>query len=180
MKKQRSGTRFMALALSAAVVGSAGTAVAQELEVDLSAEGKFELPEMFSDSGDHKTLEADATIVAVKGSTIYTSQTIDGVEVRFEWVVPDEWVSPEGDGVAYGVFDTIVKLGLEIWDRMTDGDKGGGGRGGGVGGGTTNTCNISVTGATVVVVGNLNCGGTQNGTDGTGTGTGGGGGTRPQ
>ncbi len=170
MKDNGKGKWFTALALSAALVGGVNTASAQKLEVDLSFDGV-----------DDKVREADATIVAVKGSTIYTSQTIDGVEVRFEWVVPDAWVSPDGDGVAYGVFDTIVKLGLAIWDRMQDGDKGGGGGGGG-GGGTTNTCNITVTGATVVVVGNLNCGGTQTGTDGTGTGTGGGGGggTRPQ
>ena len=43
-------------------------------------------------------------------------------------------------------------------------------------GGTTNTCTVNVTGAQNVVIGNLNCGGTQ----GTGNGSGSSGGTRPQ
>lgn len=167
MKKFGWKSRFSALALSAALIGGASSAVADDVD---------ETNVKLGDVSNEKFVNESAAIVSVGKGTVVTRQTIDGVEVSFEWSVPDEWIAPEGDGVAYGVFGTLIKLGLSIWDEMMDGDKGGSGGGGG--GGNTNTCNVNVTGAQVVVIGNLNCGGTQSGTGGTGTGTGGGG--RPQ
>jgi hypothetical protein len=183
MKKHGWKTRFSALALSMTIAAGASTAVADDFEGKITETKEVVSKEVSSKDGSADSASPKMEIVAVKGNVVVTRQTIDGVEVSFEWTLPDEWIGPDGTdqpGVAYGFWDKLIAIGIEVVDRLTDGDKGGGGGGGG-GGGNTNNCNVTVTGAQIVVIGNLQCGGTQTGSGGSGHGSGGSGsGGHPQ
>ncbi|MBK9035342.1 MAG: hypothetical protein IPL61_29490 [Myxococcales bacterium] len=123
MKGMRMGV--VALALAGLVMGS-GVAAASDLDKvidDVQVELK----------------SADMTLEVTKDGTVVTSQKVDGVEIRLEWVVPDTWVAPDQSAAAKGWLGTLIDIAISIGkDALSGGSSGGGG------GGNTNTTNQHV------------------------------------
>ncbi len=147
------GTRLAALAL-ALTIGT-GSAIAGSEKVDTTA------------AAPAKTASVLTSVEVSKGGTVITHQTVDGIDYRVEWSVPANWVDASTGTIAKGWLAQAVDFVVGLIKTTKPDD----------GGGSSNTCNVSVSGATVVVIGNLNCGGSQVGTSGSGSGAGGGGGS---
>ncbi|MCE9573325.1 MAG: hypothetical protein K8W52_09225 [Deltaproteobacteria bacterium] len=152
MKNIGKGTRLAALALAMTI--GAGSALAGSEKVDTS-------------TAKTATTSVFTSVQTTKAGTVITHQIINGVDQTLEWKVPADWIDPGTGTINKGLLERAFDFLVDLVKGSKPDDGGGGG--------STNNCNVSVSGAQVVVIGNLNCGGSQTGTSGSGSGSGGGG-----